>query len=145
MDKILKVCKHHGYLQADQVYIYRKIDDSGNEYVKQIFCKQCKVDSTLKWQKTRPDKIQEYALKHKDKIKKRLQDEKYYRKNVQRLTTGYVKNVLHAIYKVSFADIPPKAVTIKREALRLWRQGYDVKAYVDVLDRIFGRTRNDDK
>lgn len=145
MDKILKICKHHGYLEAEQVYLYKKLDENGKEYVKQVFCRQCKLDSTLKWQKNKPEKVKEYGIKHKDKINDRKKKAKYYLDHCRKLTDGYVKNVLNAIYKVPIADIPPKAITIKREALRLRRQGYNVRAYVDVLDKIFGRIKNDNK
>lgn len=141
MEKVIKTCKKHGELVASQVYAYKKVDENGKEYVKQLFCRKCKLESSVKWQQSRPDKIKEYAIKHKDKIKKRLKETKYYKANVQRLTVGYVKNVLHAIYKVPFNEIPEKAIIIKRKALKLRREGFDVREYVKKLDKIFGRTK----
>lgn len=145
MDKIVKICKKHGELEASLAYIQKKINAQGVEYVKQIFCKSCKNASNLKWQKAHPAKVREYAIKHKDKIRARFKAAKYHKSNAAKLTNGYVKNVLNAIYKIPFRDIPAIAITIKREALKVHRAKGDTTQFVEALDKIFGRVVNVDK
>ncbi len=142
MDKIYKTCKIHGELTLPDVYIYKQLDDMGNTYIKQMFCKRCKTDSNRKWRKTRPDTTRDYAQRNADKIKARLLRAKYYKRNVKKLTDGYVKNVLHSNYGVPINAVPDIAIPIKREALRLWRQGYCVQAHKKALDDIFRKMKH---
>jgi hypothetical protein len=137
-----KNCKIHGTLYDKDIYVYRRKGKiEGQDGPIYIFCKLCKKESSLKWQKNNPIKIKEYSQKNLEKRRARHKKMKYHLSNAAKLSDGYVKNVLHSIYKVKCKDIPPEAVELKREALKRYRAGLETFMIVEQLDKIFGRNK----
>lgn len=133
---IKKTCVRHGVLTPEQIYVYNRKDKNGISKAV-LFCRRCKIDVTLAWQKKNPQKIREYGVKNKVKNKARQVEKKYYLSQTKNLTDGYVKNVLHCIYDIPCRNIPLEAIEIKREALKLFRQKLDNYHLVSQLDKLF--------
>ncbi len=138
----IRTCKKHGVLAPDEIYNYTRKDKiTGAVISEHFYCKACKNKSSHEWQRRNYTKIRVWLDSTKQKRTARFKEKKYHRRHALDLTDGYVKNILRAIYKVTNAHITPEAIVLKRKALHARRAHEPYKEYVQELDQIFNKVR----
>lgn len=111
MDEIVKICRKHGELNASQsINTPRKLK---NNIIKYYFrCKKCvyacNAKTSYEWKKRNPEA---YKKKH-DICRKRY---------IKELHNDYLKKLLVRGSSLSFKDITPEMIELKRVQIKLKR------------------------
>lgn len=120
MDEIVKICKIHGALKINEVYMHGK---------KNITCRKCKINNASKFRKKNPEKIKIYNKKYKYDNKEKialssLERSRRHRKNLQ---DCYIRAKLSKYSHLSCKDIPQELVELKRVQLQIRRHLKELK------------------
>ena len=128
MSEVVKVCKVHGELTREQCYIkakkYLRCRSCKRLYEKTPKSKERRAASVKLWREKYPEKAKSSVKKYRQgnyehHLATRRKRIKHYRDT---LTDAYLRNKLSTQLGVSFMDVTPELIDLKRASLALKRR-----------------------
>jgi len=117
MDEIVKICKIHGELTIDKVYIKRR---SKYKYIG-YDCKTCASERSKIYRKKNIEIIKMLHKNNAKTLRFKLCRKKLKNKNRINLTDYYIKQLLVKHTDIKVKEIPKELIEIKRLQIKLQR------------------------